>query len=276
MTSLSVCCLTGGASAARLAATLELYRRGVDEIVVGVDDRNVDSAKRLASVADTVVTFPHAPPGDRPIAWLFGLCSGDWILNVDDDEVPSPRLLDEVRDAIDRRDATHAWIARRWLLPGLTSYLDAPPWSNEFQLRLVLADDRFLGFSDEFHRPVVAHGPARYVTAPLWHLDTALNSFEARRAKAVVYEHERRGMRIGALSHNSGLYLPELSGDVASAPVPPEDAETIAAVLARPSRRGAGGAFAPRRARRSTRRGRGRRSRRRSTARGSTSSRPVR
>ena len=106
--------------------------------------------------------------------------------------------------------------------------------ATEFQLRLVLADDRFLGFSDEFHRPVVAHGPARYVTAPLWHLDTALNSFEARRAKAVVYEHERRGMRIGALSHNSGLYLPELSGDVASAPVPPEDAETIAAVLAAP------------------------------------------
>ena len=232
MTTLSLCCLTGGASPARLAAILRLFRDDVDEIVVAVDDRNAEAAKRLASVADRVATFPHEPPGDRVVAWLFGLCSGDWILNVDDDEVPAPGLLDEVRDVVDRGDATHAWIARRWLLPGAALYLDEPPWSTEFQLRLVAADERFLQFSDEFHRPVVAHGPARYVTAPLWHLDTALNSFEARRAKAVAYEHERRGMRIGRLSHNSGLYLPELAGDVASAAVPAEDAERIAAVLA--------------------------------------------
>jgi hypothetical protein len=229
---LSLCCLTGGGSPARLGAILGLLRPGVDEIVVAVDARREDAARRLASVADRVVTFEHEPPGDRPIAWLFGLCSGDWILNVDDDEVPAPTLLDEVRDVVDRGDSTHGWIARRWLLPGATRYLDEPPWSTEFQLRLVLADERFLQFSDEFHRPVVAHGPARYVAAPLWHLDTALNPFEARRAKALAYERERRGMRIGALSHNSGLYLPELRGDSASAPVPEEDAARIAAVLA--------------------------------------------
>ena len=54
----------------------------------------------------------------------------------------------------------------------------------------------------------------RFVDAPLWHLDTSINGYDARREKALMYERERRGMRIEGFSHNTGLYLPELRDDL--------------------------------------------------------------
>ena len=84
----------------------------------------------------------------------------------------------------------------------------------------MLADDRFLQFSDEFHRPVVCHGPSGYVEEPLWHLDTVLNPAARRRRKAAAYERERAGMRFAGRAHNLGLYVPELEPELALTPVP--------------------------------------------------------
>ena len=229
---ISLCSMTGSDEPRRLAAVLDLFRPVVDEIVVAVDDRRPDTASVLTAHADRVVLFAHREPCDRPIPWLFELCKGRWILNVDDDEVPSPRLLEELPDLVAREDVTHYWIARRWLFPDAGTYLDEAPWSTEYQLRLVLSDPRFLQFSDEFHRPVVCHGPMRFVEAPLWHLDTVINSVERRRDKALRYERERRGMRIAGYSHNSGLYLPELRAGMRLASVPRDDAKLIERVVA--------------------------------------------
>jgi hypothetical protein len=225
--------MTGGGRPAQLAAILELFRPVADEIVVAVDDRRLETAGPLAGVSDRLLAFPFLEPGDRPIPWLFERCRGRWILNVDDDEVPGPALLEALPQLAAREDLTHAWIARRWLFPDESTYLDEPPWGREYQLRLVLADPRFLGYSDEFHRPVVCHGPARFVDAPLWHLDTAVNDTDRRRAKALVYEHARRGMRAGAFSHNSGFYVPELRPGARTAPVPEADLAAIRHVLER-------------------------------------------
>jgi hypothetical protein len=228
---LSVCCMTSGREAARTAAVLRLYRPVADEIVVAVDDRAEHALPLLASVADRLLTFPFAEPSDRPIAWLFASCRGPWILNVDDDEVPAQALLAALPSVLDDSGLTHAWIGRRWLYPDVATYLDEAPWAWEYQLRLLRGDSPLVQFSDEFHRPVVAHGPARFVDGPLWHLDTALTPFEHRRGKALAYERERRGMRIASFSHNSGLYLPELRPGVRTSPVPAEDLAAIRGVL---------------------------------------------
>jgi len=180
---LSVCCMTGGREPARTAAALQLLRPAADEVLVAVDERAAAAVPQLAAVADRLLTYPFAEPGDRPIGWLFRECRGPWILNVDDDEVASPALVAALPGLLERGDVTHAWIARRWLYPDVDTYLDEPPWGREYQLRLVRSDSALVQFSDEFHRPVVAHGPARYVEEPLWHLDTAVNPFDRRRAR---------------------------------------------------------------------------------------------
>jgi hypothetical protein len=230
---LSVGCVSSGRNPDRLAAILALFSSVADEIVVAVEEpRALETHAAVAHVADRVLSFPPTQPSDRPIAWLFGSCTGDWILNVDDDEVPSPRLLEALPAVVARDDITHGWIARRWLYPTTATYLDEPPWNNEFQLRLLLADRRFTQFSDIFHLPVVAHGPGVYVDAPLWHLDTALNPVGYRRAKAEAYELERPGMRVSGRSHNHALYVPELVPSVTVAPVPCADMAQIEQVLA--------------------------------------------
>jgi hypothetical protein len=230
---LSVCCMSGGRNPDRLAAIMALFGGVADEIVVAVEEpRALKTYAAVDRVVDRVLSFPPTQPSDRPIAWLFGSCTGDWILNVDDDEVPSPRLLEMLPSVVARDDITHGWIARRWLHPTTADYLDEAPWNNEFQLRLLLADRRFTQFSDVFHLPVVAHGPGVYLDTPLWHLDTALNSVARRRAKAEAYELERPGMRISGRSHNHALYVPELVPRAAVAPVPREDRAQIEHVLA--------------------------------------------
>ena len=228
---LSVCCLTGGDDAGLTAAILSLYRPIAAEVVVAVDDAAEAAVEPLAAVADRLLTYPFAEPGDRPIPWLFSLCRGPWVLNVDDDEVPSPALLAALPELLARGDLTHGWIARRWLYPDVTTYLDEPPWGREYQLRLLRVDSPLVRFSDEFHRPVVAEGPAVFVEHPLWHLDTAVNSFDSRRRKALRYERERRGMRVASFSHNTGLYLPELRPQAVTRPVPPHDLAAIRSVL---------------------------------------------
>lgn len=233
MGELSVCCMSCGHSPARLASILALFGSVADEIVVAVEEpRALATHAAVAHVADRVLSFPPTGPADRPIPWLFGLCSGKWILNIDDDEVPSPELIGMLPEIVARRDITHGWIARRWLYPTTGSYLAEAPWSNEFQLRLFVADQRFVQFSDLFHRPVVAHGPGLFIDAPLWHLDTAVNPVERRRVKADAYELARPGMKIGGRAHNHAFYLPELVTDVTVAAVPCLEQTVIDAVIA--------------------------------------------
>jgi hypothetical protein len=234
-TTLSACCMTSGRRPELLAGILASLRGVVDEVVVAVEAPRADDVHAaVADIADAVLVFPRTSPADRPIAWLFGSCSGTWIFNIDDDEVPSPALLAVLPEIVRRVDITHAWIARRWLYPTQASYLADRPWGTEFQLRLVLADERFLQFSDVFHRPVVCHGPSTYVEAPLWHLDTMVNPAANRRSKAAVYERERPGMRHEGLAHNTSFYLPELRPDLELLPVPPDDRDAIEAALAFP------------------------------------------
>ena len=215
----------------RLANVLELFRPLASEVVVGVDDRNPDAAGDLQAIADRIVFFPYREPGDSVLPWLHAQCSAAWILSVDEDEVPSPGLLEGLPGLL-RGRVTHWWLPRRWLYGGPDTYLDQPPWIPDYQLRLYRNDPTTLRFSDEFHRPVVVSGQAGFAREPLWHLDCIVNSFESRRAKVLRYERHRRGMRVAGLAHNSAFYLPELLADPRVAPVAELDAQLIRGVMA--------------------------------------------
>ena len=218
-------------SSGRLAAIVALLRPVVDEVVIAVEDGgDPGAAAGLLELADVVRLFPHRDPGDSVIPWLHSLCSGEWILNLDDDEIPSASLITELPSLVAAADVTHYWLARRWLWPDAGHFLDEPPWGREWVLKLVRNDPASLRFSDEFHRPVVVSGASRYVEAPLWHADFVLRPFEHRREKVLAYEHSRRGMRVDGLALNPGFYLPEL-GEPDTAEVPEPDRRRLEAVL---------------------------------------------
>ena len=229
--SLTVCCMTAGPGA-RVAAVLAAVREVADEIVVALDDRAAaDVHEAVAAVADRVLLYPYAEPVDRPVPWLYTQCRGDWVLNLDDDEVPSPELVLALPGLVAAEDVTHYWIPRRWLFPDLETFLDEAPWRPDYQLRLLRNDRRLLRFSADLHRPLAVLGPGRFLEAPVWHLDCIVRPREAREEKARKYERLRPGLRVGGVALNAAYFLPELRQNVRLGRVPPADGSAVERVM---------------------------------------------
>ena len=230
-TTLSVCCLTRGPTA-RVAAQLALLRDVADEIVVGLDTSvDADLAHPLTEVADVLVHYPYLDPVDRPVGWVHALCTRDWILWVDDDEIPSAELVGSIRDVIADGSVTHCFVPRRTLWRDPASVLEGPPWVPDFQLRLVVNDARLVWFPGITHWPIQAIGPHRYLETPLYHTDLLLNPEERRRAKVRRYETAVPGRRVAGLPMNDAYFLPEDRPSVELAAVASPDRETIARIL---------------------------------------------
>jgi DNA-binding transcriptional LysR family regulator len=107
-------------------------------------------------------------------------CSARWIFWIDDDEIPSARLIAGLPELVQATDVTHFWLPRRWLYPTAERFLDQPPWRPHYQLRVVQNDFRLVRFPGETHWPIEAEGPGRYVDLPLYHTDCLLNPLEQR------------------------------------------------------------------------------------------------
>jgi len=100
---------------ARLPACLARLS-GCDEVVVVADrcvDRTVEIARRHGA---QVVSGIFPLEGHRKEAGL-ALCSGDWVLEVDADELVEPALIAEIRSAISAKDAGD------WFLLPLDNYV---------------------------------------------------------------------------------------------------------------------------------------------------------
>jgi hypothetical protein len=218
---------------ARVAAILSLLRGLADEIVVAVDSRvDPGALGPLVTVADRVVRFTFRPPVDRPRGWLMAQCSGDWILSIDGDEVPSAALLAVLPDLLADPDVLQHHLPRRWLFPDPGHWLAELPWWPDYQVRLVRNGPAVAARSG-VHGGLVAVLPARQATAPLYHLDGVLTSEQERADKAERYEAERPGHQaFGGGALNDVLYRPERSHSTPPLPVPADDRVLIDHVLA--------------------------------------------
>lgn len=233
--SLTVACMTAG-PAARVAAVLAAVREVAGEIVVALDDRaTADVRDAVEALADRILLYPYAEPVDRPIPWLHTKCRGEWVLNLDDDEVPSPLLVNALPELICAEDVTHYWLPRRWLFPSVETFLDEAPWQPDYQLRLVRNDMRLLNFSADLHRPLAVLGPGRFLELPVWHLDCIVRPHEVREAKVRKYDRLRPGLRVGGISLNAAYFLPERRPEAKLSPVPSVDLDAIRSVLAAPA-----------------------------------------
>lgn len=228
--SLSVCCLTNG-PAGRLRELLSLFRPVADELVVAVDCRSEGDVLRACSgLADVLVRVPYRTPPERQFPWLHAQCSSSWIFRVDSDEVPSRALLAALPDLARERKLTHCWVERRWLYPTETHFLAAPPWTPDYQLRLVRNDPALVRFPGEMHTSAEATGPGRFLELPLYHLDCIVNTLEDRRRKVRLYERVRPGVRVAGSPLNQ-VYLPEHADSARTRAVPAEDRQLVATVL---------------------------------------------
>lgn len=227
---LSVCCLTADPGP-RVAAALGPLHGVADEIVIAADAR-VDAADLAAygTVADRVlrIEFDYL---ERHLAWLHAECSGEWVLRLDGDEVPSPALLDALPDLTASRDVLQYWIPRRWLWPDPDHWLRELPWFPDMQLRLV-RNDGTLRFPGELHSSALPVWPAAYLDEPIYHLASVIDDDARRRERALRYELAAPGKRApGGGPANEVFYLPEDHATREPEPVPVADQASIARVL---------------------------------------------
>jgi hypothetical protein len=210
--SLSVCSITD-APLDLIAAAMAPLRTCADEIVIAVDARvDPDLAAAHGAFAERVVRLPFALPVERALAWLHGQCSGDWILRIDSDEIPSAALAERLAELTRTREVMQYWIPRRWLFPDRRMYLAEWPWVPDYQARLVRNEPSLLRFPGKVHSSVVCVGPARYLREPIYHLDCVIRSQKERADKVHDYRRLSRHLQLprnGGPPLNEALYLPE-------------------------------------------------------------------
>ena len=227
---LSVCCITS-ASGPFITAALAPLRDIAMEIVIAaggpVDETDLSCYRE---VADRVYSIEFEFV-ERHLAWLHAQCSGDWILRLDGDEIPSPEMIAEVLLALEDRQVNAVYFARRTLCPTIERYIAQEPWYPDFQLRMV-RNDGAMRFSGLVHSSAERTLPARLLETPIYHLPMILAGPQERRARAERYERFRPGLIAPAGLPVNDALLPEAIPGLLTAPVPHDDVELIEAVLA--------------------------------------------
>lgn len=227
---LSLAIATNG-PAARVHRLLDLLRPHVDEIVLAVDRSGDQRCLEVcAGLADRRLSFDLQGSAARLNGWLRHQCGGDWILQLDDDEVPGAALLEQLPELICGRRPSEIAFARRWLYPDRGSYIAAHPWNIDYQPRLVQNIPGTWSFSGSVHTIARSGGELRRVDLPLYHCDLISTSRSGRLRKALAYEDEAPGLAIDAFPVNA-MYLPEALRRVGLTSVPDLDRVLIDRVL---------------------------------------------
>lgn len=210
---LSLCVMTG-AGPSRARAFLEQWRPLVDEIVVAVDERaHPSTASACESIAEQVYVVPAAMAHmERYLGWLHNLCSGEWILRADDDELPSEALGGVLRSLLDEREPTHYWLPRIWMHPTPETYIAERVWLRDIQVRLVRNLPGLWRFSGRVHSNIEVAGAGRIVDAPLLHLALLVADLKQRRAKVEAYERVTPNLRHESGAPLNGVFVPEDMG----------------------------------------------------------------
>ena len=81
------------------------FEQIADEIVVAVDvSGGEQDLTPLGAVADRLLQIELDAFPEQALAWLHAQCSADWILRIDDDEVLSASLLEQLPELTRARD----------------------------------------------------------------------------------------------------------------------------------------------------------------------------
>jgi hypothetical protein len=227
MGSLSVC-MVASREGASVRAILELLRPVAGEIVLGVDARRAEPVlSACADLVDRPYLLDFTGTAERHTAWLHHHCRGDWILRLDDDELPGAALLEQLPELARDRRHTLQLLPRRNLFPTRERYLASHPWHPDYQPRLVRNVPGVWTFTGLPHSCVDALGERRRVPgAPFYHLRYVASPAEERLATALERERVQPGLTTEDYAVNA-LAVPERWSGLETRPVPAGDRPAI-------------------------------------------------
>jgi len=225
---LSLCLMTPGPPG-RVRALLEVCRDAFDEIVLVVDaSGDLATLEACADLADRRFSVDCSSVVVA-LGWMLLQCRGDWVLRLDDDEVPSAALLDALPVLVADRFPTNIALERRWLYPDAGSFLVTPPWRPDYQVRLVRNVPGIWSFPGVVHGALEVLGERRFAEQAIYHADPLLSVADHRRAKRDRLARQRPGLVVDRFPVND-VYVPE-DHDVATAEVDARDRALVQRVL---------------------------------------------
>lgn len=218
-----------------MAAIMRQLRPVAQEIVVAVDSRlDPQYLGRYAAVADRLSRYEFKDSSLQAVPWLIDQCTGDWILQIDGDEVMSPAFIERLPELIGARDVFQYWLPCRWLYPDAGHYLAQPPWHFSGP-RLVRNDPATLWHAALSHTPFNPVFPSVHLSEGFYHLSLLVNDLAYRETKIAHYlsiasSHDREVLATDV----TAFYVPELDErfGVDPVPVPTDDRAVIEEVLA--------------------------------------------
>src|SRR5262245_36980210 len=190
-----------------------------DEIVIGVDRSSTDSTEDVcAKYADKLFRLEPIGTSERALAWLNDQCSGDWILRLDDDELPSAGFVDALPRLMHDRNYTHYWLPRRWVIGEERSrWIAEHPWWPDWQVRLFRNIPSLVSFPGQLHTDYDVQGAGGYFSeGSLYHYALVERTEQERQQKMAQYE------RISPGNSKPWYYFPNESAVVTRAS-PTED-----------------------------------------------------
>ncbi|MFP8777323.1 glycosyltransferase [Hydrogenophaga sp. RWCD_12] len=191
-------------SETRLPLLLESLAGYFSEIVVGVDTKSSDGTLAAArKLAGKVVSIDN-PAGtvEATIEQLASICSNEWVLRLDDDELISHGLLRFIEQHLEFLSVEAIGIHRKWCRVNLAGahleYSTNPLYGYDWQWRLFRKFS--VGYCKDFHTPGICFRTE--TKAPLdgfiVHLDWIYRDFGYRKSKVARYEAISAGKGHGA------------------------------------------------------------------------------
>jgi hypothetical protein len=214
---LSLCIATKD-SAGYIEKLLRVGRGFADEVVVAVDATSGDHTESICHEwADKV--FRMESPGyvERVLAWLNEQCTGDWILRLDDDELPSEALMELLPSLMEDREMTHYRLRRRTIIgENRAQWLAQRPWWPDWKLRLFRNIPSIVRVPGRLHSGYDVQGASRFLyRGSIYHYDFVYHDEQHRRTKVRQYQ------RISPEKSGSHHYtLPEA---LITLPIPDDD-----------------------------------------------------
>ncbi len=213
-------CIATKDSAEYIEKLLRVGRSFADEVVVAVDASSEDSTGRICrEYADKV--FRVESPGyvERILPWLNEQCAGDWILRLDDDELPSVGLIELLPDLMNDREMTHYHLRRRTIIgEDRTEWIAQRPWWPDWKLRLFRNIPSIVHIPGRLHTGYEVKGASRFLyRGSIYHYDFVYHGEQHRKEKVRHYE------RIAPEKSGSHHYSLPDEDTLITRPIPADD-----------------------------------------------------